>query len=294
MKIKTITPALLCSFLTTVLTSTSLMANEPVCDLVSKCIPAPVCPPETYAYAPGTFSIKPINFNFGSFAFGFKHQDSQLSSLTSQPVSTIKTDAFKRPVNFGFAESDRNGVGYAFELGYVIKNDWEFFARAGYCREAGNGAFHFGINTIKFQDRDNYGFSFGPRKYFDFQSPWKPFVQAAAGLTIQGDTKANIAWHNPAGFGIATDIYIREYKLAKQSTLFNFELGLGTDYTFTDYFALSLSVALRYNQRGGGSTVAIPGNNTSFLFPVPPTTLTYRDNKQHWYVPITLSLKFMF
>ena len=281
---------LMCSLVMTCLESTPLLADAAVCKEQPVCKPAPVCPPPTYAYAPGTFSIKPINVSFSNLTFGKRRQDSFLATPSSKTINNIKTDVFNKAVDLGFAESDRNGVGYGIELGYLIMNDWEFFARGGYCREEGHASFSFGSATLKFKNRHNYGFSFGPRKYFDFQSPWKPFVQAAAGFTVQGQTKALISWHKPP----QADVPISIFQLAKRKTLFNFEFGLGTDYAFTDYVALSFNVVVRYNQRDGGSFNNIPGNFTAFHPSVLPTTLTYKDDKQRWCVPFTFSLKFMF
>jgi hypothetical protein len=265
---------------------------------------APVCPPpckpvcktETHAYAPGTVGLKPVNFNFGRLAFGHQNNDSFFSYNPVSfynTVNNVKTDAFRRGFDMGFAESDRHGFGYGVELGVVVYDDWELFGRFGYCREKGNGRFNTGDYSFDFKNRNNYGFSFGPRKYFDFQSSWKPFVQLAAGFTVQGKTSSTILGHPITNNDLNNDIPIGNYKLTNRKTLFTGELGIGTDYAFTDYFALSFSVAVRYNQRGGSSTTQLPGLNIPFV-PLSPTTFTYKSNIQRWVVPFTLSLKFMF
>ncbi len=254
------------------------------------------------AYAPGTFTFKPFNVNLGNYALGFRQPDSKIITAgidpltqTSIPVN-LKENVYRSPVNFGFAESDRNGYGYGVEAGYVIGWDTEIYGRIGMNRQRGTGKFLVGDYSFRFQHRDNYGFALGARHYLDFQSSWKPFFGANMGLTKQGSANAKIYGHHPFnGFYADKDQFIGKYRLAKSSTLINFEISAGTDYAFTKRLALSLSIGLRYAQRGGGSTVQIPAFTPTnpFPFPLPARSVTYADNKQHWYVPITASLKFM-
>lgn len=294
------------SCLITCLSPMTLLAEEKPCP--PSCAPVcpppckPVCPPPCEpkpvcnAYKAGTIGLKPINFNFGRLAFGHQRPDSFFSYdpvSFNNPVNNVKTDAFRRGFDMGYAESDRNGFGYGVELGVVVYDDWELFGRFGYCRERPNGRFITGDYSFDFKHRNNYGFAFGPRKYFDFQTPWKPFVQLAAGFTVQGKTNSTILWHPATSSNADSDIPIGNYKLTNKKVLFTGELGIGTDYAFTDYFALSFSVAVRYNQRGGASATQLPGLNIPFV-PISPTTLTYKSNYQRWVVPFTLSLKFMF
>jgi len=264
---------------------------------------------QSYAdpYAPGTLTIKPLNFNFSTFGIGFRQKDSQfnvpglLLPNVSPPNATSilirgKENAYRSPLNFGFQESDRNGIGYGAEIGYLVAQNWEIFGRAGYCHQRPNGRILFGNLSFNFKSRNNYGFAVGTRLYFDFDSKWRPFVAAALGFTQQGKAKATINAHSPyTAFSSKTDVPIGNYTLAKSKMLASFELNVGIDYAFTSNIAMTFNAGLRYNQRAGGSTFTTPATLTTYPFPflVPATTGTYKDHKQHWYIPVTVSLKFM-
>jgi opacity protein-like surface antigen len=262
-------------------------------------------PAQADAYAPGTFTFKPINANIASYIFRRKSTDSVITANAFNFVTGITTafrlptPAFRSPLSFGFHESDRNGTGYGVEMGYVIGWDWEIFGRAGYSRERGLERFLVGNNSFDFKTRNNYGLSLGARHYFDLDSAWKPFIALAAGYTSQGETKAQINAHSALSENISLDPSLGTYKLLKRQNLFSFELSAGTDYVFNKNWALTCTVALRYNQRGGSSTVNTPGflvmtPGLPFPFPVPAGPVKYADHKQRWYIPVTFSLKFMF
>jgi hypothetical protein len=257
------------------------------------------------AYAPGTFTFKPLNINVSSFSGGFTAQDSKFISTglnattgTVFPlvpeIRTIKTDAYRTTLPFGFSESDRNGIGYGVEMGYVIGRDWEAFGRAGYSHERPMPRFTVGNRSYDFHERNNYGLSLGVRHYIDMESAWKPFFAAALGFVSQGQTKARIYGHALLSNNPNNDPLLGNYRLLKAKALLSCELAIGTDYAFNKNWALSASVAVRYNQRGGSNVINTPGFFSPQLGPFPPQADIYADNKQRWYIPVTLSLKFMF
>jgi opacity protein-like surface antigen len=259
------------------------------------------------AYAPGTFTFKPINVNMASLTMGLEAKDSFIVSEginflnPAAPVNMrVPVNVYRSPMPFGFNECDRNAIGYGVEMGYVIGRDVEVFGRAGYSHERPKARFIVADRSFEFKPRNNYGLSLGARYYINLESAWKPFLSVSAGYTSQGETKAQIYAHSPLALSnIEFDQSIGIYKLLKQQNLFSFELSAGTDYAFNKNWALSCSVALRYNKRGGSSSINTPGALSTVPgvpFPVqlPPRVVSYSDHKQQWYIPVTVSLKFMF
>lgn len=246
-------------------------------------------------YPAGTFSVKPININFSSFTFGLREPDSKISSEGRSPrtgvleTTNFRDDVYKTPLSLGFHESDRNGYGYGIELGYVIGWNTEILLRAGASREKGKKIISIAERTFDFDARNNYGFALGARKYFDCDKTWRPFIGVVAGFTVQGATKALVREHNPFTFLLYNDPAIGKFTLLKQKTLYNFEVHAGTDYLFNETWALTFNVGLRYGQRGGSSSITTPG-----LVTTPARVVNYMDNRDRWFVPITVSLKIIF
>jgi hypothetical protein len=249
------------------------------------------------AYEAGTFTFKPINANITSMSFGLQKKDSKfrtvgLSFPTFQDVPVSKTEsAYRSPVSFGFQESDGAYLGYGVEAGYLVAKNWEIFGRVGYGHQHPNGRTMFGDLSTDFKPRNNTGFGIGSRLYFETASPWQPFVGAGAGVTLQGETKLTLNMRS--GHFTNTDLAFGTYKVFGRKTLYSGEISAGTDYVFNKNLALTLSVALRYSDRGGATTLTTPPFALG-TGQIVRRTLYYKDNRQRWYLPITMSLKFMF
>lgn len=261
---------------------------------------------QAQAYEAGTISIKPLNFNLNNFSLGTRPKDSSFSIPTFAPTpdfsgvrqitKSSKLNGWRSPLQFGFSEGDRNGNSYAFEAGYVVIKDWEVFGRAGFCHERPKGQFIQGSeHSFRMKPRNDWALSLGLRRYFETSNAFKPFLSVSMGFVSQGATKLKYWAHNIfAGNVVKDDIFQGQKNLVNRQALFSFEAALGADYVFNKNWAISGSVAARYNQRGSSKTVLLPYVPGLAPFPVPARPLTYKDNKQHWYMPVTLSIKCMF
>lgn len=254
------------------------------------------------AYAPGTFSFKPLNVNIASFTLRKNLKDMRFATIGTQANGNnvqVNHDgaAFHAPLSFGFAECDRGGYGYGAEAGYVVGADTEIFARGGFNRETPSGQFVVGDMSLRFKARTNYGFALGLRKYVDMKSVWKPFFGFAGGFVRQGDANATVFAHGRrSGAGVEFDnVSHGNYRIQRSITNYNLELAAGTDYEFTKNISMTFSVGMRYHTRSNRINsittpqvvVQIPVANIT----VPSRTLTIKDNKQRWHFPVTVSLK---
>ena len=248
-------------------------------------------------YPAGTISIKPININFVTILFDQRHPDSKIYTDARNRQGVViphlwKDDDYKTQFSAGFGESDRNGYGYGIELGYVLGWNTEVLLRAGVSRENGINQRRVGERALDFHDRNSYGVSIGGRHYYDVDPSWRPFVGAVAGLTVQGATKAKVTGHRSAVAGVgAPGPFIGNFTMLKQKTLFNAELHAGTDYLFNETWGMSVSVGVRYGERGGKKTTVIPTASPPTNPANVPRAITYTDNRDQWTFPVTVSLK---
>jgi hypothetical protein len=272
--------------------------------LAAICNSSPAWAVPAVAYEAGMFTFKPLNVNIASINRGFRSPDSRFKATGLDATSgtvfpffdqtrRLHESAFRTTVPLGFSESDRNAVAYGIEMGYLVYGNCEVFGRVGYSHERPMPRFTVGDRSYDFNARNNYALSLGLRHYMNTDSAWKPYLAAAFGFVSQGETKAKIYGHSLFANDPKSDPFIGKYKLLKRKALFSFELSLGTDYILNKNWALSASVAVRYNQRAGSTVINTPGVMTMFG-PLPPRSDHYADSKQRWYIPVTVSLKFMF
>ncbi len=225
-------------------------------------------------YKQGTLTIKPITVAFANSSFGFKKDDSKLNDLA--------VDGYRNRTSFGFAHPSRNGVGYSFELGYLFMDDLEAFVTPFLSYEKGHDEIYLGFQALKFDNRRNYGFMVGVRKYFDIDiEKWFPHVSLSLGLERQGKTKVKSS--QTTGFALPANLIgdLGTFTLKGSENNFIGEIFFGADYKFTPNVMLTFLAGLNYKERGSSRTTVV--KNVRNFSAGPPGVLedipvTYKSN----------------
>jgi len=229
-------------------------------------------------YKQGSFSIKPLIVNFATPIGAFTESDSKLEN--------VKVDAFKsgrRIIGFGTNHAHRNALTYGFELGFLIFDNFEIFARPSFAREKGNKTIYapaFSANAnreLNFDDRNTYALSFGARKYCATKSRWVPFCSASIGFESQEKTRAKaFTWFNETGQSVG------QFTLQGHRHYMTALIDFGYDYRFNDWFSATVSAGIHYKQE--------PRDAVST--DLSGVAVSFQDNHRQFTFPVNISLKF--
>lgn len=240
-------------------------------------------------YKAGEFIIQPVIISFTGMTFGRKHLDTKFEAtpFPAVPAASIpvsKENMYRNQRTWGLSDIHRNGLGYDFQLGYLVEDDIEVFTDVGFVKEEGlkqPGV----INPYcyKFKTRTTYRTNFGARFYIDTKTIFTPFVGFMGGIEWQPKTKAGVYSYNPFDPAqlLVPGAKIGTFEIFKARNLFNGALLTGLDYRFNENVAVSLSTGLYYYKRNKGKTLNVPG----------PQTVRISDNKNKVVVPVSISLK---
>ncbi|MBX9805306.1 MAG: hypothetical protein K2Y18_06095 [Alphaproteobacteria bacterium] len=245
----------------------------------------------------GTITIKPLSVYFGAMTVGL--------SQKRQKINGIKLEAYRSPFGYMLNTTDRAGIGYNFELGYMITKSFEAFTILGITHETGmrkinvmfppfQGTFARSGNSlsIDFKPRNTFEVSLGGRYYWNTQKPWFPFVGLMGTLAFQEKVESTIYYKLSNQFD--TRSYVGPLVLQKRKTLFGGALQVGADYQFTQHIALTCALGVKYLSR---PSVTL----SSITSPTPPpagfnriVNMSFRDNQSQWSFPVLAALKITF
>jgi hypothetical protein len=183
---------------------------------------------------------------------------------------------------------DRAGVGYDFEAGLMVTRNVEIFTILGFSVEQPLNKVIIGVSptpgdvlAFDFKQRHNYEVSLGSRYYWNSIKPWFPFVGFMGTITFQDSVRSDA--FNVDNLLAQSYSSIGSLTLQGRKMLFGWTLMAGADYQITPLFAVTFSVGLRYMPRTHLTYTSIAGKSISC-----------RDNRNMWSLPVTVSLKFTF
>lgn len=230
-------------------------------------------------YKEGHVSIKPLNLYLFSRGVGFGRKDSKIDSN--------EVDAFKGMRGLGFSSAERNGIGYSFELSYMLTNQIELYVTPQVIYESPQDKINSdrgGIlfRAFDFESRYAFGASLGGRYYFELKdSKWVPYMGANLGLLHQTETKATPFTRIPFGGGFVPLGPSMQLQPARNILTAAFEVGI--DYRFNETYAISFATGVNFEQRPDETTITVAGN-----------PLQYQNNFPRFSVPLVASFKVTF
>jgi opacity protein-like surface antigen len=257
-------------------------------------------------YKAGEFIVQPLIISFTGLTLGRKHEDTRFTATPYPPIPSAsipvaRGNMYRNQRALGLTDIHRNGIGYDFQLGYVLEDNLEVFTDIGFTQEKGTKEPVI-INpySYKFKKRTTPRTSFGARYYVDMQTIFTPFVGFMGGVEWQRKTKATVYGYNP--FDVSQFLVpgqkVGTFEIFKARNLFSGALLAGLDYRFNEHLAVSLSTGLYYYKRNKGKKlpltglenelvptdfgpVKIPGKQAIHIF----------DNKNKIIIPVSISLK---
>ncbi len=229
-------------------------------------------------YQAGDIVIQPISIAFSGLSFGRRKVDTKFTSPQSSPFITA-LDAYKSQRGFGFNDTQRNGIGYDFQVGYFPLDFLELFVDLGVLNEKPVSTPIIAMaNAYKFNTRTTYRTDIGGKYYFNTETAFSPFTGIMAGTEWQPETRSDVYYANHITQVVGPKI--GKFKIFKSQNLFNGALLAGIDYRFNTNISVSFQTGLYYYQRNKSKKLRLSND-----------TVNISDNKNKFIVPFNISLR---